>query len=269
MAFMSFRPGRAGSIRAPGKKHPGRASAILFLAFLFPVLGSASVSGQRLAPPDATRIVVIDPGHGGPDSGLVGALGVQEKDVALAFSQLLQSLIQERWGTRALLTRVSDVSVPDALRVARANQEKAALFLGVHLGSSGLRRGMRLLYPLFPAEDRSSDGTAGQRGSPSSALRVLLWDQFPTSGTLQESRRLAFETGRRLEENQVTLIGVQGIPLSGFRGLTAPGFLLELGQIPNAEEEKRLKDLGNLARMAQALLAALEQSWWVPGQKTP
>jgi len=100
-------------------------------------------------------------------------------------------------------------------------------------------------------------------------VRVLLWDQFPNSVTLQESQRLALETGKRLADSQGTLIGVYGVPLSGFRGLLAPGFLLELGQISNAEEERHLKDTANLANLARTLLVALEQTWWIPGPKAP
>jgi len=266
---VSLRQGKPRCTSARGKRHPGRVALALLVMLLFPLPWSPDVSAQRSTSPEATRIVVVDPGHGGSDSGLVGTLGVQEKDVTLAFSQLLQSLIQERWGTRAPLTRTSDVSVPDALRVARSNQEKASLFLGIHLGSSDSnRRGMRLLYPVFPGEGRNSEGSAGQRSGPS-MVRVLLWDQFPNSVTLQESQRLALETGKRLADSQGTLIGVYGVPLSGFRGLLAPGFFLELGQISNAEEERHLKDTANLANLARTLLVALEQTWWIPGPKAP
>lgn len=243
--------------------------AVWILLFLSVFLSSTPRAGGQLLPaPASSRVVVIDPGHGGADSGLVGALGIQEKDITLSFSRLLQSLIQDRWGASVLLTRTSDVAVPDTLRVAQANNEKASLFLSIHLGSSGPNQvGLRLLYPQFSGGEGSVRGDGGPQGKVAGGTPIFPWNYFPDPEILAESQSLAIETGKLLAAKQVPLLGVHGVPLQEFRGLMSPGFLIELGQVPNAKEERRLKDGEYLQKIAQALVSALQQDWWVPGQR--
>ena len=85
--------------------------------------------------PDAPTVTVaIDPGHGGRDPG--GVVGdVLEKDVNLEIANRLAELVDAQPGLKALLTRTSDVSVDNQLRLQLAEGAGAVLYLSVHINS--------------------------------------------------------------------------------------------------------------------------------------
>ena len=75
--------------------------------------------------------IVIDPGHGGIDSGAVGFGGVKEKDLCLAISTTVAQLLEEQ-GCSVILTRNSDCTVALDERSYCANNSKADLFISIH-----------------------------------------------------------------------------------------------------------------------------------------
>jgi N-acetylmuramoyl-L-alanine amidase len=79
-------------------------------------------------------VVMIDPGHGGKDSGAVGLGGLQEKDVILPISQRVAAILEQQ-GIHAILTRTSDYFVDLAPRVEMAKQDHADLFVSIHANS--------------------------------------------------------------------------------------------------------------------------------------
>ncbi len=95
---------------------------------------STPAGGSELAV--VTRpLVVIDPGHGGIDSGAETASGIKEKDIVLAFSLRLQQLLIESGRFDVALTREDDTYLKLEERVALARGNKADLFLSVHADS--------------------------------------------------------------------------------------------------------------------------------------
>jgi N-acetylmuramoyl-L-alanine amidase len=84
------------------------------------------------APPPArtlARTVVIDPGHGGDETGAVGPGGLLEKDVTLDIARRLAAVLARGGSIRPVLTRTSDTLVALDERAAIANHEKAAVFI--------------------------------------------------------------------------------------------------------------------------------------------
>src|SRR5690606_8559790 len=95
---------------------------------------STPAGGSEL--PIATKpLVVIDPGHGGIDSGAETAEGVREKDIVLAFSLRLQELLVESGRFDVALTRETDIYLKLEERVALARANKADLFISIHADS--------------------------------------------------------------------------------------------------------------------------------------
>ncbi|HEY9624775.1 MAG TPA: DUF3747 domain-containing protein [Crinalium sp.] len=86
--------------------------------------------------PRGRMVVVIDPGHGGPDVGAVGVGGLQEKDVTLPISRQVAALLEQQ-GIQAILTRPDDRDLDLAPRVALAEQANANLFVSIHANSAG------------------------------------------------------------------------------------------------------------------------------------
>ena len=89
--------------------------------------------------PRGRFLVVIDPGHGGPDPGAVGIGGLRETDVVLDVSLQVAQLLQSR-GVRVLLTRTTEVDVDLPPRVALANQSGADLFVSLRANALDMSR---------------------------------------------------------------------------------------------------------------------------------
>jgi N-acetylmuramoyl-L-alanine amidase len=87
------------------------------------------------------RTIVIDPGHGGSDLGAALPGGFTEKDVALEIARSLRSALQTRLNVRVVLTRESDVELWPTRRAEIANEQRADLFISIHLDSEGAVKG--------------------------------------------------------------------------------------------------------------------------------
>jgi len=81
--------------------------------------------------------IVIDPGHGGHDTGTIGPNGLQEKDLVLEVGRRLGKLLETRLGAEVVYTRKDDTFIPLETRTAIANQQRADLFISIHANSSG------------------------------------------------------------------------------------------------------------------------------------
>ena len=91
-------------------------------------------------PPVTRAVVVIDPGHGGPDPGAIGIGGLQEKNVVFPIALEVASLL-EKQGVQAVLTRTDDIRDVDLPpRVALAEQVNAAAFVSIHANAINLSR---------------------------------------------------------------------------------------------------------------------------------
>ncbi len=121
---------------------------------LFPVPPSSGLPESSIPVPPATNVppislpripngkivVVIDPGHGGPDPGAVGINGLQEKEITLDISRQLAADLEQQ-GIQAVLTRTTnDVDVDLEPRVSLAERINATLFVSIHANSINLSR---------------------------------------------------------------------------------------------------------------------------------
>lgn len=107
---------------------------------------SPSLPSRPIAPieaiPQITNgrpIVVVDPGHGGPDPGAVGIGGIQEKDIVLDVSLQLASILQQQ-GVQSVLTRQTDIDLDLQPRVDLAERVNATLFVSIHANAIDMSR---------------------------------------------------------------------------------------------------------------------------------
>ena len=98
---------------------------------------AALIAAQQAPAPRSRdrRVIVLDPGHGGLDSGAVGVNGLMEKDLALAEGLKLARLLRAR-GYSVLMTRENDTFIPLRQRVAIARADRADLFIALHADSN-------------------------------------------------------------------------------------------------------------------------------------
>ena len=80
--------------------------------------------------------IVIDPGHGGHDTGTIGPDGLLEKDLVVDVGRRLGKLLESRLGAEVVYTRKDDTFIPLETRTAIANQDQADLFVSIHANSS-------------------------------------------------------------------------------------------------------------------------------------
>lgn len=230
-----------------------------------------------IAAPEPARpalTIVIDPGHGGTETGAVGPGGLQEKDVTLAISRRLAATLPKALSCRVLLTRDSDSAIPLDDRTAVANHEKADLFLSIHANSSRASgaRGSETYYLSLEASDKLAQEVASRENQPSSApgtpapaaapernpdLDFILWDLAQTAH-LKGSSELAESIQEEL--NALSGTANRGIKQAPFRvlvGATMPAVLIETAFISNAEEEKKLGTPAFEQGVADALTRAV------------
>ncbi len=222
------------------------------------------------APPRPSRVIVLDPGHGGAEEGAKGPSGLLEKDVALDLARRLERLL-ERDGTTVVLTRDEDRLVPLDERTAIANQNRAELFVSIHLNSAPTRAAFGAeTYFLSPdatddeartlsaLENRAyaEDGGGGPAAS-ADGLELILWD-LAQNRYLAESARLAEEVQRELNLLVGTRDrGIRQAPFTVLMGATMPAILVEVGFVSNPEEEAKLRDDAYRDRIAEALARAI------------
>jgi N-acetylmuramoyl-L-alanine amidase len=215
------------------------------------------------------RTVVIDPGHGGEETGAIGPDGTMEKDLTLAIARELAERLRAELGLQVSLTRDDDVTVGLDERPALANQQKADLFLSVHLNSTvgGRAHGAETYFLSLAASDERTANlattenlTGSQPAAPGSEefdLQLLLWD-LAQSRHLAASQRLA--TLIQQELNQTLDLPDRGVKQAPFRvlmGAAMPAVLVELGFLSNRDEEKRLRDPAYRTSLVESLVRAV------------
>jgi N-acetylmuramoyl-L-alanine amidase len=238
---------------------------------------TAPVGPAETAP--GIRTIVIDPGHGGGETGAIGPSGVPEKELTLQLARELEAMIESRLGVRVVLTRNEDATLPLDERTAIANQNKADLFLSIHLNSSlGAGAFGTETYFLSPqatdpraaraaqAENTGTPGAAApaKPGSPAGDdaaaqqdLDLILWD-LAQSHHLAESQRFAnMIQGELNQALQLKDRGVKQAPFRVLTGATMPAVLVELGFLSNPEEEKKLQDPAYRDQLSEALTRAI------------
>lgn len=195
------------------------------------------------------RTVVIDPGHGGSETGTKNeSLGILEKDLNLDVSQRLQVKLEEL-GFRAVLTRYDDRLVPLEQRASIANGVKADLFVSVHFNAALNREAKGLeTYLLTPAGQASTSGS----GTGDEALL------FPGNRFDLENFELAF----RIQKAMLDRLGREdrGVKKARFQVLKlldCPGALVECGFVSNREESLLISTPGYRERVALALAEAI------------
>ena len=83
------------------------------------------------------KLVVLDPGHGGVDSGIISTTGIHEKQITLNLARMTAQRLSDQY--YPLLCRTTDIRLSETERAAFANQNMADLFLSLHLHSENNR----------------------------------------------------------------------------------------------------------------------------------
>ena len=216
------------------------------------------------------KVIVIDPGHGGNETGAKGPDGTYEKDIVLAIARKLRGLLESSGDVRVILTRDGDQSVSLDDRTALANNNKAELFLSIHANSTfrGYATGAETYFLSVQGTDDESRNVAAVENNaiglnqelPSTGndLKLILWDMAQTE-YLSESSSLAETIQQELNaELGIANRGIKQAPFRVLMGATMPAVLVEVGFINNPSEEKLMKDADYQSKLASAIFRSIE-----------
>lgn len=172
--------------------------------------------------------VIIDPGHGDHDTGAKGVYG-WEKNYTLDISLRLKRELEER-GFKTRMTRSTDIFLSLGQRVDFANSVSDAIFISIHLNSSGSRTASGIeTYALAPQGTSSTDGSAP-------------WSDF-LNGNVRDAENIALATSVHahvMHELKATDRGIKRARFNVLRGINKPAILFEGGFITNATEGKKI-----------------------------
>jgi len=207
------------------------------LAVALPV--SAAAKGRPL--------VVLDPGHGGSESGARSKTGILEKRVVLSIAHMTANALTER-GYRVILTRESDVNLSFGARVGIANRRGAAVFVSIHANSAPVRerRGIESYILSAEASDKQTARLLAQeeRSAPSDHHHSHDGDLSAILGDLAQTRAHA-DAARLARKIQDALGRVPGLkpsrglrqaPFAVLKGARMPAVLVELGYLTNPKQ---------------------------------
>ncbi len=213
------------------------------------------------------KTIMIDPGHGGSDSGTIGKMGTREKDITLDIARRLRQRLAKRGFYHVVLTREDDSTLPLTKRVELANSEKADLFISIHINYLPSKPiNIIETYYFGPSTDAKTLKLAEQENASShyqlSSMKEMI-EKIGETIKLQESRSLAASiqkslfTNSRRQNGNVQDFGVRRAPFVVLLGAQVPAVLAEVSCLSNREEELDLNTESHRENIARYLEAGI------------
>jgi N-acetylmuramoyl-L-alanine amidase len=224
-------------------------------------------------PSDTRRVIVLDPGHGGPDVGAQAKTGDDEKEVVLEVAKKLREQLLKTGRYRVVMTRDDDYFVPLDERVAIARSNAAALFISIHADSLSKGMGEASGATIYTLSERASDAEAQKLADNEndSDKRAGYLSQQP-----DDIANILFDLAQRDTKNHSalfarTLVGslknaarLHKSPLrsAGFVVLKSPdvpSVLLELGYLSSPEDLKQMTSEAWREKVTLSIVEAIDK----------
>jgi N-acetylmuramoyl-L-alanine amidase len=241
-----------------------------------PVSTAPAKAEAAPGPADTRPVIVIDPGHGGPDNGTQSG-GESEKNLVLGFALILRDRIEKTGKYRVVMTRTDDTFIPLDDRVKIARNQSAALFVSIHADALPRHEGDAQGATIYTLSDRASDAEAerlAEAENKADAIGGVNLTEEPTEVAdilidlaQRETRTFSNRFARILMAEMKTTTRMHKHPLksAGFRVLKAPdvpSVLVELGYVSNKDdlehlvsENWRSRTVGSVAHAIDAFFA--------------
>ncbi|MEW6109806.1 MAG: N-acetylmuramoyl-L-alanine amidase [Nitrospirota bacterium] len=213
------------------------------------------------------KTIMLDPGHGGTDSGTIGKMGTKEKDITLDIAKRLRQRLKSYGYYNILLTRDNDVTLPLNRRVELANLSGADLFVSIHLNYLPSKPiNIIETYYFGPSSDEKILKLAEQENAGSqfrlSEFKEII-EKIGDTLKLQESGELASSIQKNLFLNSKKLngdvynFGIKRAPFVVLLGVDVPSVLAEVSCLSNREEELELNTVSHRENIARYLEAGI------------
>jgi len=255
------------------------AAAVLTVELLGAPPDSSAAPALPASPPPATplpvfsgetrptiRTIVIDPGHGGEDTGVRGPGGALEKVVTLSVARRVKAVIESGLGMRVLLTHQDDNRIDGDSRAALANNNKADLFISLHANGSPrpeTRGGTIFTLGL----DRVGEDARRQAQADREVLQIfgggtrdfsLVEWELAQAAHLDGSHAFAGILDEKLRATaSLPAVSLKRAPMRNLAGVNMPAVLIEIGYLSNPEEEQLLTSNEFQGRIATAVSEAV------------
>jgi N-acetylmuramoyl-L-alanine amidase len=222
---------------------------------------------------DPRPLVVLDPGHGGIDTGTKSTNGDLEKDIVLDFATRLRDRIEQSGKYRVLMTRTDDTFVPLADRVRIARSAGAALFISIHADSLPRKEGDAQGATVYTLSETATDPTAARLAEEENRADVIAGvdlkeEPADVAGILidlaqRETKTFSVQFAHKLVGEMKTTARLYKEPIksAGFRVLRAPdvpSVLVELGYVSNKQDLQALLSGSWRDRAANSIAQAVE-----------
>jgi N-acetylmuramoyl-L-alanine amidase len=231
---------------------------------------------------ERVRTIVIDPGHGGNNSGATGVAGVREKHLTLALAYELRHQLQERYPhTRVIMTRYWDASLSLTERVHFANVVEADLFISLHYNAAvheravGFETYFQLAEDVTPGQERVQSAPMAT-ASPTATGIEPDFDHGPPMGVASDTlamiqrdldrARIHGESGLLAQSVQHQLArhlssvdrGVKQANFGVLRGALMPAIVVEAAFLTHPVEGFEVLRREHRQKTARALVEAVE-----------
>ena len=213
--------------------------------------------------------IVIDPGHGGHDTGTIGPTGLMEKDLVLDVAKRLGAMLEDRLGGEVIFTRTDDTFIPLESRTALANQKQADLFISIHANSSrsSSARGVETYYLNFTSSPDALEVAARENAVSEKSIHELqdLVKKITLKEKLDESREFAANVQKSLyatmSRGNASLRnrGVKKAPFVVLIGANMPSILAEISFVSNPSDERLLRKPEYRDKIADALYRGIQK----------
>ena len=226
--------------------------------------GQAPAQQATTAQPQTLQVVVLDPAHGGADMGARGVNGVAEKDIVLEFAHETEAALQAE-GFQVVLTRQGDTDPSADDRATIANTQNNAVFISLHVASTGPINTVRTYTYLFPTTVAAAPAnTSAQLGTPAvTPAGFLIWREAQKPYEVQ-SRKLGdliqVELAQKFKNSPEAS---SGVPVFGLRSITAPAAAVEVSSV--AANPQQLEAMATPLAQAIARAVAAYKTIYPPG----
>ncbi len=210
--------------------------------------------------------IVLDPGHGGKDSGAVGVGGLKEKDVVLSIAKYCAEILREK-GFKVVLTRDSDVFIPLAQRIKIANDAKANLFVSIHANASldPSAKGMEVFFLNATSNQKALKIAALENDVPLEQMGTInkIIISLINQTKLKESAVLAKDVSDSVYQLTKPIYpslinrGIDQAPFYVLVGTNCPSILIETLFITNPKDNEYLKDANYQQQIAKGIADGL------------
>ncbi|MEK7702823.1 MAG: N-acetylmuramoyl-L-alanine amidase [Nitrospirota bacterium] len=221
------------------------------------------------------RTIILDPGHGGDDTGAIGPTGLKESLVVLDVALSVKEMLEERLELNVLMTRDTDIFIPLKGRTDLANSKQVDLFVSIHANAAKRKSAQGIETYIFGratdemtlalvARENATDVKAVQD------LQQLVLNDLLRDFVINEALELAHYTqesfiNRLIPKYPTLSLGVKKAPFYVLAHTKMPAILTEISFVSNKIEEKRLRDKSYRQKIAESIFSGIKE--YIEGKK--